>query len=91
MKRLNKNLKQIATQDLNSMLATSVQQQLPSAVRTNSYYPGYGTSPNNVAGAPNLGLSSPAQISATGTNATLSNAGRQTTPGLVTGIGPGQG
>ena len=92
----NKNLKQIATQDLNSLLASSVQQQLPSAVRTNSYYPGYGTSPNNTAGAPNLGLRSPAQISATGTgvNTNVPNAGVQTTPGqrvlggsLVTGLG----
>jgi hypothetical protein len=46
----NKSLKQIATQDLNSLLASSIQQQLPGAVRTNSYYPGYGTSPNNTAG-----------------------------------------
>jgi len=79
----NKSLKQIATQDLNSLLASSIQQQLPGAVRTNSYYPGYGTSPNNTAGAPNGGLSSPAQITATGTgvNTSVPNAGVQTTPG----------
>jgi hypothetical protein len=93
----NKSLKQIATSDLNSMLATTVQQQLPGAVRSNTYYPGYGTSPNNVAGAPNGGLSAPAQITATGTttgtgiNTSVANAGRQTTPGIVTGIGSGQG
>jgi len=94
----NKNLKQIATQDLNSLLASSVQQQLPGAVRTNSYYPGFGTTPNNTAGAPNLGLNAPAQIvptgptTGTGINNSASNAGRQTTPGqLVTGIGSGQG
>jgi hypothetical protein len=83
----NKNLRQVATQDLNSLLASSVQQQLPGAVRTNSYYPGFGTSPNNIAGAPNLGLRSPAQITSTGTttgtgtNTAVSNAGVQTTPG----------
>jgi hypothetical protein len=83
----NKNLKQIATQDLNSLLASSVQQQLPGAVRTNSYYPGYGTSPNNTAGAPNSGLRAPAQIisagntTGTGINTGVPNAGVQTTPG----------
>ena len=79
----NKSLKQIATQDLNSMLANTVQQQLPGAVRSNTYYPGYGTSPNNVAGAPNTGLSAPAQINAVGTgfNTATQNAGQQTTPG----------
>jgi hypothetical protein len=83
----NKNLKQIATQDLNSLLASSVQQQLPGAVRTNSYYPGYGTSPNNTAGAPNLGLRAPSQIisagntTGTGINTGVPNAGVQTTPG----------
>jgi hypothetical protein len=83
----NKNLKQIATQDLNSLLASSVQQQLPGAVRTNSYYPGYGTSPNNTAGAPNSGLRAPSQIisagntTGTGINTGVPNAGVQTTPG----------
>ena len=79
----NTSLKQVATQDLNSVLTNAVQQQLPGAVRNNSYYPVFGSSPNNIAGAPNTGLSSPAQISATGTgtNATTSVAGRQTTPG----------
>lgn len=79
----NKNLKQIATQDLNSMLYSATQQQLPGAVRDNKYFPNYGSSPNNVAGAPSSGLTQPAQISTTGTgtNATTSVAGRQTTPG----------
>jgi len=79
----NKSLKQIATQDLNNMLATTVQQQLPGAVRSNSYYPGYGTSPNNVAGTPNNGLSAPATINATdtGTNDHVSKPGVQNTTG----------
>ena len=82
----NKNLRQVATQDLNALLASSVQQQSQSAVRGPSF-PGYGTSPNNTAGAPNLGLSSPPRITATGTtagtgtNTAVSNAGAQTTPG----------
>jgi hypothetical protein len=99
----NKNLRQVATQDLNALLASSVQQQSQSAVRGPSF-PGYGTSPNNTAGAPNLGLSSPPRITATGTtagtgtNTAVSNAGVQTTPGqrilggsIVTGIASGQG
>lgn len=45
----NSNLKQVATSDLNSILVNATQQALPSAVRTNSYYPGYGTNPNNIA------------------------------------------
>ena len=79
----NKNLKQIATQDLNSVLNNAVQQQLPGAVRNNNYYPVFGSSPNNVAGAPGTGLSNPPQITATGTgvNAGTAPAGRQTTPG----------
>lgn len=79
----NTNLKQVATQDLNNVLINATQQQLPGAVRSNSYYPGYGTSPNNTAGAPNLGLSSPAQINAAGSGLAIPNpnAGKQTTPG----------
>jgi hypothetical protein len=79
----NKDLKQIATSDVNSILTNAVQQQLPSAVRTNTYYPGYGTTPNNVAGAPNSGLSQPPQISSTGTgvNTAVQPAGKQTIPG----------
>ena len=96
----HKNLKQIATQDLNSLLNNAVQQQLPGAVRSNTYYPGYGTSPNNVAGQPGSGLTQPAQITSTGTgiNTTVNNAGGQTIAGqrslggsTVTGIGAGQG
>lgn len=79
----NTNLKQVATQDLNRVLINSTQQQLPGAVRNNTYYPGFGTSPNNTAGAPNLGISSPPQISGTGTgiNNETQPAGKQTTPG----------
>ena len=76
----NKNLKQVATQDLNSLLNNAVQQQLPGAVRSNTYYPGYGTSPNNVAGQPGSGLTQPAQITSTGTgiNTTVTNYPVQT-------------
>jgi hypothetical protein len=79
----NTNLKQVATQDLNNVLINATQQQLPGAVRSNSYYPGFGTSPNNIAGAPNLGLSSPAQINAARARFAIPNpsAGTQTTPG----------
>ena len=79
----NTTLKQVATSELNSLLSNATQQALPGAVRNNTYYPGYGTSPNNTAGAPNSGLSSPAQINATGsgTNNSAANAGKQTTPG----------
>jgi hypothetical protein len=79
----NTSLKQVAAQDLNKLLVNATQQQLPGAVRSNSYYPGYGTSPNNIAGAPNLGLSSPAQINSAGNGIDIStpNAGKQTTPG----------
>ena len=77
----NTTLKQVATNEVNSILSNATQQALPGAVRSNTYYPGYGTSPNNTAGAPNSGLSAPAQINSSGTNATASNAGVQTTPG----------
>lgn len=79
----NKNLKQIATQDLNSMLYSATQQQLPGAVRSNTYYPSYGSSPNNVAGAPGSGITQPAQITSTGTgiNTSVNTAGGQTVPG----------
>lgn len=73
----NTNLKQVATSDLNSVLNNAVQQQLPGAVRTSTYYPGYGTSPNNTAGVPSTGASSPQKISPNNTG----NAGQQTTPG----------
>lgn len=65
----NVNIKQVATNDLNAVLYNATQQALPGAVRTNSYYPGYGTSPGTLgsAGSPNLGLQSPPNISATGT------------------------
>jgi hypothetical protein len=78
----NTNLTQVATQDLNKLLNQSVQQQLPGSVRTNSYYPGYGSSPTPAsAGAPSLGLQSPVNISATGTGVPNNAAvppGRQT-------------
>ena len=79
----NKNLKQVATQDLNSILYNSTQQQLPGAVRSNSYYPGYGTTPNNVAGVPGTGLSEPPRITnvGTGINVAVPNAGTQTVTG----------
>lgn len=79
----NKNLKQVATQDLNTLLFNATQQQLPGAVRSNTYYPGYGSSPNNVAGAPGLGQTQPPRISSTGTGIFNSErpAGNQTTPG----------
>ena len=64
----NTNLKQVATQDLNSLLNQAVQQQLPGSVRTNTYYPGYASSPTPAsAGAPGVGLQSPPNITATGT------------------------
>jgi hypothetical protein len=87
----NKNLKQIATQDLNSMLYNVTQQQLPGAVRSNTYYPGYGTTPNNTAGMPGSGLTNPPRITPTGTglNTAPGNAGGQTvsgSAGLVSGL-----
>jgi hypothetical protein len=64
----NTNLTQVATQDLNTLLNQSVQQQLPGSVRTNTYYPGYASSPTPAsAGAPSIGLQSPPNITATGT------------------------
>jgi hypothetical protein len=64
----NTNLKQVATQDLNTLLINATQQQLPGSVRTNTYYPGYASSPTPAsAGAPGLGLQSPPNITATGT------------------------
>jgi len=77
----NTSLKQVATQDLNSMLTNVVQQQLPSSVRNNSYYPIFGSSPNSTAGAPNTSKSSPSQINATGSSAAGGYAGKQTTSG----------
>ena len=46
-------------------------------------YPGYGSTPNSVAGAPNSGISQPQQISGTNTGATSGTrpAGGQTTTG----------
>ena len=76
----NTSLKQVAASDITLVLNNSIQQQLPSAVRqTNGYYPVFGSSPNNVAGAPNLGASSPAPVIASGTRS--STAGQQTTTG----------
>jgi hypothetical protein len=65
----NVNIKQVAVSDINSVLINATQQALPGAVRTNTYYPGYGTSPSTVgsAGSPSVGLQSPANITATGT------------------------
>ncbi len=79
----NTNLKQVATSDLNSILTNATQQQLPNAVRSNNYFPGYGTTPNNVAGQPGPGVSQPPQISSpgTGVNATVQKAGVQTING----------
>jgi hypothetical protein len=79
----NTNLKQLAKSDLNGVLVNATQQALPGAVRTNSYYPGYGTSPSTLgtAGAPNTGLQSPPNISSTGSGAPNNAAlppGRQT-------------
>ena len=78
----NTNLKQVATQDLNTLLNNAVQQQLPGSVRTNTYYPGYASSPTPAsAGAPTTGLQSPPNITATGTGAPTNAAvpaGKQT-------------
>lgn len=38
----NKNLKQVALSDVNTVLRTSTQQALPGSVRANTYYPGFG-------------------------------------------------
>lgn len=38
----NKNLKQVALSDVNTVLQTSTQQALPGGVRSNTYYPGFG-------------------------------------------------
>lgn len=79
----NTNLKQVATQDLNNALNNAVRQQLPGSVRTNTYYPGYGTSPNitGTAGAPGAGISSPPNIRSNGVGVPNNAAvppGRQT-------------
>lgn len=79
----NTNLKQVATQDLNAVLYNATQQALPSSVRTNTYYPGYGASPSvtGTAGAPILSLQNPPNISSTGTGVPTNSAvppGRQT-------------
>ena len=59
-----------------------MQQQLPGSVRTNTYYPGYASSPTPAsAGAPSAGLQSPPNITATGTGVPNNAAvppGRQT-------------
>jgi hypothetical protein len=78
----NTNLKQVATQDLNTLLINATQQQLPGSVRTNTYYPGYASSPTPAsAGSPGVGLQSPPNITATGTGVPNNAAvppGRQT-------------
>lgn len=65
----NQNIKQVALNDLNNVLRNATQQQLPGAVRTNTYYPVYGTSPNTtgIAGAPGTGQRFPEQIDRFGT------------------------
>jgi len=79
----NVNLKQVAVSDINTVLVNATQQALPGAVRTNTYYPGYGTSPSiaGTAGAPSQGLQAPANISATGSGVPTTaaqTAGKQT-------------
>lgn len=61
----NANIKQVAKADINGILNQAVQQQLPSTVRSTTYYPGFSVSPAGVsaAGAPTPGAqSSPANI-----------------------------
>lgn len=79
----NTNLKQVAAQDLNSVLFNATQQALPGSVRTNTYYPGYAASPvgNGSAGSPTLALANPQNITSTGTGVPTGTAvppGRQT-------------
>jgi hypothetical protein len=64
----NQNLKQVVTQDLNTLLKNAFQQTLPGQVRTNTYYPGYGTSPSTAgtAGAPTTGLQTPPNVNPIG-------------------------
>jgi len=61
----NPNITQVATENLNNVLAQSAQLQLQN--RTNSYFPGYGTSPSiaGTAGAPSTSISSPQNVTIT--------------------------
>ena len=62
----NPNLTQVATQNLNNVLASAASEAL--STRTNSYFPGYGSSPTitGSAGAPGPGLSAPQEVTVEG-------------------------
>jgi hypothetical protein len=57
-------LKQIAKTEVNNAVSSAVASQ--TNARSAYYFPAYGTSPNNSAGVPTSGLSSPAPINNTG-------------------------
>ena len=73
----NTSLKQVATNELNSVLSSATQQALPGSVRTGTYFP-TASSPVNTAGAPTAGSSSPQNIATQGAPAP---AGQQSSPG----------
>lgn len=73
----NTSLKQVATNELNSVLSSATQQALPGSVRTGTYFP-TASSPVNTAGAPTAGSSSPQNIATQGAPAP---AGQQSPPG----------
>ncbi len=73
----NTSLKQVATNELNSVLSSATQQALPGSVRTGTYFPTAG-SPINLAGASNSGTSAPQNIP---TQGAPTSAGTQTSPG----------
>lgn len=60
----NKNLKQVALNDINTVLQTSTQQGLPGSVRANTYYPGFGLTEQirATAGAVSNALSRPPKV-----------------------------
>lgn len=64
----NKNLKQVALSDVNTVLRTSTQQALPGSVRANTYYPGFGLAEQvrATAGSVSNALNRPPNISNNG-------------------------
>jgi hypothetical protein len=60
----NKNLKQVALSDVNTVLQTATQEALPGGVRSNTYYPGFGLSGQiqAAAGSAGSGLTSPPKV-----------------------------